>query len=117
MIRAANGLSDESARDARFQPGALVKHRRYGYRGVVVAVDLRCMADDAWYQKNKTQPSRDQPWYHVLVDKGQHTTYAAEENLSRDDLSVPIDHPWIELFFLAFSHGAYVRNDRPWSFE
>ena len=36
-----------------FQPGDLVRHRRYGYRGVVVARTDSCQADDAWYFKNQ----------------------------------------------------------------
>lgn len=51
-----------------FEPGQLVRHRRYGYRGVVVDRDEFCEADDEWYSKNQTQPDRDQPWYHVLVE-------------------------------------------------
>ena len=51
-----------------FESGQLVRHRRYGYRGVVVDRDEFCQADDEWYSKNQTQPNRDQPWYHVLVD-------------------------------------------------
>ena len=57
---------------ARFQPGHLVRHRRYGYRGVVVALDLECGAGDDWYRSNRTQPDRDQPWYHVLVHGSSH---------------------------------------------
>ena len=34
-----------------FQPGQLVQHKRYHYRGVVVAFDPNCQADDnpPWY--------------------------------------------------------------------
>ncbi|MFQ5845905.1 MAG: heat shock protein HspQ, partial [Planctomycetota bacterium] len=64
----------------RFEPGELVRHRRYGYRGVVAGLDPECRAGDEWYQGNLTQPDRRQPWYHVLVHGAQHTTYVAEEN-------------------------------------
>ncbi len=66
LSRAARG-DDPPRAAASFQPGDLVHHKRYGYRGVVVAVDPNCRADDAWYQANQTQPDRDQPWYHVFV--------------------------------------------------
>lgn len=97
-----------------FSPGELVKHRRYGYRGVVVDVDRGCQASEQWYWKNQTQPSRDQPWYHVLVDGSSTTTYSAQENLTPDPLGEPIEHPWLEYFFGRFEHGRYSRNDRPW---
>ena len=101
----------------RFAVGELVRHRRYGYRGVVVAADPRCRADEAWYRKNQTQPDRDQPWYHVLVDGSHHTTYAAESSLFPDPAPDPVHHPLVELFFDAFQSGHYVRNDRPWPSE
>lgn len=97
-----------------FEPGQLVRHRRYGYRGVVVDGDASCQADDAWYQKNQTQPDRDQPWYHVLVDGTSTCTYAAEENLEPDPSGLPISHPLLPHFFGAFEDGHYIRNDQPW---
>jgi len=97
-----------------FTVGQVVKHKRYGYRGVIVEVDLRCQATDQWYQKNQTQPSRDQPWYHVLVDGSTATTYPAQENLTLEPIGEPIEHPWLDQFFSIFLDGRYIRNDRPW---
>lgn len=98
----------------RFAPGTLVCHVRYGYRGVVVCGDGHCRADSQWYHSNKTQPSRDQPWYHVLVHNSAACTYAAQENLMHDPCTDPIRHPLLELFFSDFIDGAYIRNDTPW---
>ena len=98
----------------RFQPGQLVRHRRYGYRGVVVSLDLSCQAPDDWYASNQTQPERNQPWYHVLVDATQTITYAAQTSLAEDTSGQPVDHPLIGAFFSAFTGQSYVRNDRPW---
>lgn len=97
-----------------FEPGQLVRHRRYGYRGVVVQRDETCQADDQWYQNNQTQPDRNQPWYHVLVHGSSTCTYAASENLMAELAVIPIDHPLVPIFFSDFKHGAYVRNDQPW---
>jgi heat shock protein HspQ len=99
---------------ALFAPGHLVHHRRYGYRGVVVAVDLQCRASTAWYEKNQTQPSRRQPWYHVLVDGSTIVTYAAQTSLEPDDQTAPITHPLVDVFFDAFDGRSYVRNETPW---
>ncbi len=101
----------------RFRAGQLVRHVRYGYRGVIVAVDTHCKADDAWYESNQTQPARNQPWYHVLVDGSRQTTYAAETSLEADPSGQPVDHPLVDLFFSAFDGQSYVRNDRAWPAE
>jgi heat shock protein HspQ len=96
----------------RFSPGQLVKHRRYGYRGVVVDFDVRCQADEQWYQKNQTQPDREQPWYHVLVHGAQHSTYVAERHLEPDETGEQIDHPALGEFFDRFDNGRYVPRKR-----
>lgn len=97
-----------------FVPGQLVEHQRYGYRAVVVAVDPYCKAGEAWYRSNQTQPTRNQPWYHLLVHETETTTYAAQGNLAPDPCEEPIEHPLVGMFFDAFSDGWYERNDRPW---
>jgi len=95
-------------------PGQTVRHRRYGYRGVVVAVDPCCRADEHWYQSNNTQPDRDQPWYHVLVDESASSTYVAAENLTVDPSGLPVTHPLIPHLFSGFTNGNYIRNHEPW---
>jgi len=101
--------------DARFAPGELVFHRRYRYRGVVVDSDPVCQAAEDWYQSNQTQPDRDQPWYHVLVDGSAHTTYVAESNLMPDPTAEPITHPLVDEYFDGFQEGHYLRNARPYA--
>lgn len=113
MIRRSERAGGDSG--ARFAPGDLVRHRRYGYRGVVVEFDTECTAPESWYEANQTQPRRDQPWYHVLVDQSHAMTYAAQDSLAPDDSAAEIDHPLLAEFFEAFQAGRYVRNDRPWS--
>ncbi len=97
-----------------FAPGQLVRHRRYGYRGVIVDFDIRCLANEEWYDKNQTQPTRDQAWYHVLVDGSSAVTYAAEENLTADVSEDPIAHPLTQALFERTEDGVYRRNDRAW---
>lgn len=100
--------------EALFAPGQVVRHRRYNYRGVVVAFDLTCQADDDWYLANRTQPERSQPWYHVLVHGTQQVTYAAQTSLEEDDSGEQVFHPLVAHLFSSFDSGRYVRNDRPW---
>ena len=104
-----------SDRPPSFRPGDLVRHRRYGYRGVVVEYDEECQAPDSWYQRNQTQPVRQQPWYHVFVHETETVTYAAQDNLEADDSGEPIAHPLLEKFFDAMVEGAYIRNQREWT--
>lgn len=98
----------------RFTPGQLVVHKHYGYRGVIVDFDRTCQASATWYATKQTQPDRNQPWYHVLVDGTGHTTYAAESNLQPDTSGECIVHPWVNEFFDGFDGQGYLRNGRPW---
>ena len=95
---------------AKFEIGQVVHHRRYGYRGVIVSFDDQCEADDAWYHKNQTQPRQDQPWYHVLVDDSEQTTYVAEENLEPDATGRPVRHPMLHKVFRSFLDGRYYHE-------
>ena len=100
-----------------FETGEVVVHRLYGYRAVVVAFDSNCQAVENWYLSNQTQPSKEQPWYHLLVDGAQHVTYSAESNLQKDDSKEPIVHPMLNLFFFGLDEDnhKYLRNQVPWN--
>jgi heat shock protein HspQ len=107
------GFAGAANRAEAFGIGTVVRHERYHYRGVIVAVDPSCSAGDAWYYSNKTQPSRDQPWYHVLVhDSGGLNTYVAHSNLAEDASQEPINHPRLAAYFGSFENGRYrLRED------
>lgn len=109
-----SAVESSEGHQPRFRPGHLVKHRRYGYRGVVVDLDRGCQADDDWYLSNRTQPDRDQPWYHVLVHESNQVTYAAQTSLEEDDSQAEVAHPLVPHFFSDFGNGEYLRNDTPW---
>ena len=114
MIAIRHQPTEPDGEPAILQPGQLVRHRRYGYRGVIVERDECCQADDAWYFNNQTQPARDQPWYHVLVHESTACTYVAAENLVSDTSGLPIVHPLLNCFFSQWQAGSYVRNNQPW---
>ncbi|RMF83255.1 MAG: heat shock protein HspQ [Nitrospirae bacterium] len=94
----------------RFLPGQIVYHVRYHYRGVVAMVDPSCQADEAWYRRNRTQPDRNQPWYHVLVDGSEQTTYVAEENLVPARDRSRIRHRLVHRFFSLYANGRYYQG-------
>ncbi|MEE8348179.1 MAG: heat shock protein HspQ [Acidobacteriota bacterium] len=94
----------------KFNIGQLICHRLFDYRGVIVDVDATFLGTEEWYEEMaKSQPPRDQPWYHVLVDDAEHTTYVAERNLKSDQINDPINHPLLDHFFSDFRNGRYIR--------
>ena len=114
LLKTHSVLHENVATGPLFQPGQLVQHRRYNYRGVVVDFDLSCQADDTWYSSNRTQPDRHQPWYHILVHDTAQITYAAQTSLEQDNSGKEIVHPLLTHLFSAFENGYYIRSDRPW---
>lgn len=98
-----------------FRLGQVVRHRNFGYRGVIVDVDAACQADEEWYRSNPNPPEREQPWYHVLVDGSAVTTYAAQNSLEVDDSGLEVHHPLVALYFQGFQGGTYRRNNVPWN--
>jgi len=97
-----------------FKPGQCVSHARYGYRGIIVDADQDCMATDEWFYGNQTQPSRHQPWYHVLVHGSDQVTYVAQNNLLKDTSIRRVKHPLISHFFTKTEEGHYIRNENLW---
>lgn len=90
-----------------FNPGDIIHHLRYDYRGVIANWDPSCEADESWYQSNQTQPDRDQPWYHVLVDGSEATTYVAQEHLELAADTGEISHPLLNKVFRSYFQGRY----------
>ena len=94
---------------ANFFVGQIVHHRKFDYRGVVFDVDATFQGTDEWYaQVARSRPPRNQPWYHVLVDRGGHTTYVAERHLTPDIGGGPIVHPLVGELFGIFQDGRYA---------
>lgn len=95
--------------EAQFNLGHVVRHNLFGYRGVVVDVDPNFQGNEKWYEATTAnQPSKDEPWYHILIDGLEHWAYAAQSNLENDTLAGPIDHPELEYFFDDFNEGTYI---------
>lgn len=93
---------------ARFGIGSIVRHKLFGYRGVVFDVDPVFSSSDEWYDAiARTRPPKDQPWYHVMPDGQQHTTYVAERNLEPDSDPAPITHPLLDKLFSGKGEDGY----------
>ncbi len=96
---------------ARFAIGQKVKHHLFDYRGIVLDVDCSFQLSDEWYSKMaKSQPSKTEPWYHVLVHDTAQLTYVAEANLGLDSSLESIDHPVVDLCFDKDASGKYQRR-------
>ncbi|MFQ5533752.1 MAG: heat shock protein HspQ [Sphingomonadales bacterium] len=93
---------------AKFAVGQIIRHKLFDYRGVIVDVDADFQLNAEWYQKVAlTRPPKNRPWYHVLVDGGDRTTYVAERNLQTDRSAKPVAHPLVPAFFTELRNGRY----------
>jgi len=116
--------------------GQIFRHRKHGYRGVIVQWYTECPLDDEWVQRwGPFQRGRDQPFYQTMIDTKDRPrglmTFAAEENLiplkdrpTESDADVeeagylcgrllPIEHPLFEKMFQEGSpvNGRHILQD------
>jgi len=85
---------------AQFAPGQVVRHRRFGYRGLIFDVDATFSQSPEWYDvMADSQPPKDRPWYHILVDGEKHTTYVSEQNLMKCSETDAFEHPLMSRLF------------------
>jgi heat shock protein HspQ len=94
--------------------GQVIRHQRFGYRGVVIDIDATFQGTDEWYEQvARSRPPKDAPWYHVLVHDAGHSTYVAERHLEEDSSDEPIRHPHLRHFFDRRQGSLYQKTDRP----
>ena len=101
---------------AKFGIGAIVRHRVYPFRGVVVDVDPEFDNSDEWYQSIPAdkRPRKDQPFYHLLAENPEnyYVAYVSEQNLLLENLNKPANHPDISSIFSHFESGSHVPASR-----
>jgi heat shock protein HspQ len=102
---------------ARFAIGEVVRHRMFDFRGVVFDVDPVFANSEEWYQAipEDIRPRKDQPFYHLLAENSEssYIAYVSQQNLLRDELGEPVDHPAIAGFFEGFDGARYrLRRER-----
>lgn len=96
---------------AHFSVGQLVRHTLFDYRGVIIDVDANFQGSDEWYTKMTSgHPSKNEPWYHLLVHGSIHHAYAAESQLALDLSNEAIEHPELDYFFSDFQNGVYITH-------
>jgi heat shock protein HspQ len=98
-------------RNAKFEIGAIVRHRMFPFRGVIFDVDPIFNHSEEWYQAipAEVRPSKDQPYYHLLAenDEAKYVAYVSEQNLLPDESGGPITHPQITDYFSVEKDGRY----------
>ena len=97
--------------------GQIFRHKKHGFRGVVVECFESCPADQNWSDKyGPFERGTDQPFYRTLIDTKDRPrpfmALAAEENLiPLDEESVPVEHPLMGELFSGFEHGRHVLRE------
>ena len=77
---------------AKYPIGNQVKHRIFGFRGVIFDVDPVFANSEEWYESipENVRPKRDQPFYHLFAEapnKAPYVAYVSEQNLVEDEVS------------------------------
>ncbi|CAK8679382.1 unnamed protein product [Clavelina lepadiformis] len=96
----------------KYRVGQTIKHKKYGYKGVIVGWDESCRAPDSWIRTNHRgeERYRDSPHYAVLVDmrdrRGVQDTYVAEENIEIIT-NTKVRHPHLNDYFDFYDGAQY----------
>ena len=102
-------------REAKFQIGQVVRHRKFPFRGVIYDVDPEFANTEEWYQAipPEMRPRKDQPFYHLLAEneETEYIAYVSEQNLLADETGEPVRHPQLNEIFVKTSDGRYELRD------
>ncbi|WP_133129881.1 heat shock protein HspQ [Legionella yabuuchiae] len=99
-------------KQARYNIGDLVIHKRQGYRAVVIDVDPLFQACGRYNPQaiKRGFETRD-PWYRLLVDDSTQMTYVEEGLLLPDNSEQVINNPNVEAY-LVVKKGQYQSNNK-----
>lgn len=111
------GVRDTKPPNVVYRIGQVVKHKKWGYRGVITGWDEQARAPKEWIASmHKENPGwTTQPNYAMLVDTRDRAapqiTYVPQENIEVIR-STKIVHPQVEDYFEHFDGSQYI--PRPW---
>lgn len=104
-----------TTRNAKFDIGDVVRHRRYPFRGVIFDVDPEFSNTEEWWLSipPELRPTKEQPFYHLFAENDDTTyvAYVSEQNLLPDDSGEPCRHPKIKDMFDGPTAGRYAMRD------
>jgi len=122
-FRDRNGMFARSTEIRNYKPaavtlkiGQVVKHRKWGYRGIIVGWDATAKAPPGWFQKmepddRNIQDYENQPNFAILVDtrdrRSPQKTYVPQENLVVVS-NMRVIHPSIDDYFESFDGTRYI---------
>jgi len=93
---------------AEFKIGQIVVHKLFEYTGVIFDIDPNYQGSEEWYKEvAMSLPPKDKPWYHVLVNGEEHTTYVSERNIEDNSDPSEIQHPLVNVLFDKFDGKQY----------
>lgn len=99
------------ASSAKFAIGQVVKHRIFGFRGLIFDVDPEFDNTEEWWLSipEEIRPSKDQPFYHLFAENAEteYIAYVSEQNLLPDTSDEPLRNPLIEEMFIRDERGVY----------
>lgn len=106
------------APNVELRVGQVVRHKIWGYRGVVIGWDVTARAPESWLKENHAADKshwRKMPNYAILVDTrdrmSPQMTYVPQENL-QVITSTRVMHPSMDHYFEKFDGAQYI--PRPW---
>ena len=102
---------------AKFHIGMPVRHRIYGFRGIIFDVDPQFDNTEEWYVSipEDVRPHKNQPFYHLFAEtpeKAPYIAYVSEQNLEADENPDPIHHPAIDEYFDVGDDGSFVARGK-----
>ena len=105
---------------AKFEIGMPVKHRGYGFRGVIFDVDPIFNNTEEWWESipEDVRPRKNQPFYHLLAEtpepeRSPYIAYVSEQNLVPEEWDDdPISHPELEEFFEGMEDGRFIPRQK-----
>ncbi len=115
---ASGSLIPKDCGAAKFTIGTQVKHRIFGFRGVIFDVDPSFSNSEEWYLSipEDVRPRKEQPFYHLFAesqDKSPYVAYVSEQNLVLDgDRDDPISHPEMDEYFEDMIDGRFVARTK-----
>src|SRR5262245_55041702 len=105
------GQKAAKIRIAKYQLGAVVKHRVFPFRGVIFDIDPEFNNTEEWWQSipAEVRPSKDQPFYHLYAENAdtEYIAYVSEQNLLPDTSGEPVRHPQVKETFVKDREGRY----------
>lgn len=76
----------------------IVRHTSFGYRGMIVDIDPTFQGALEPDRETVAGHEWDQPWYHVLVDGQDYSTYVPESQLEMCESPEPVKNPMLDEF-------------------